>query len=437
MLPQIFRPGRPGASSSRCRPRRSCELERLLADLPPAVFTASDSLGWVYQFWQAKKKDEVNKSEVKIGADELPAVTQLFTEPYMVQFLLHNTLGAWWVGPSRLATPSARRCPTCASSTTARRPPAPSTAGRSSAAELKVLDPCCGSGHFLVAAFDILVRFRMAEEGLSAAEACDAVLRDNLHGLEIDERCTQIAAFALALAAWTFPDAGGYRALPEMHIACSGLAPRAKKEEWLALAGTDVRLRNGMERLYELFHDASELGSLINPRSVGMDGRQQEIDVARFDELKHLADTALATESSYLTGERREIGIAAKGIVAAASLLGGEYDLVVTNVPFLTSGKQTESLKAFCRKRYFDGRYDIGACFIERIVESLRAHGTAAAVTPHNWLFLGSYQALRRKPTLCVPLGSVGTSRIETVSTTSTSPGTARSPASYAESIFC
>jgi hypothetical protein len=78
-------------------PEHQRELERLLAGLPPEVFKASDSLGWVYQFWQAKRKDEVNASEVKIGADELPAVTQLFTEPYMVDFLLHNSLGAWWV----------------------------------------------------------------------------------------------------------------------------------------------------------------------------------------------------------------------------------------------------------------------------------------------------------------------------------------------------
>ena len=74
------------------------ELESLLASLSQAVFTASDALGWVYQFWQSKKKTEVNRSEVKIGADEIAAVTQLFTEPYMVEFLLHNTLGAWWAG---------------------------------------------------------------------------------------------------------------------------------------------------------------------------------------------------------------------------------------------------------------------------------------------------------------------------------------------------
>jgi hypothetical protein len=77
-------------------PEHQQALERLLAELSPEVFTASDSLGWVYQFWQSKRKEDINKSEVKIGAPELPVVTQLFTEPYMVAFLLDNSLGAWW-----------------------------------------------------------------------------------------------------------------------------------------------------------------------------------------------------------------------------------------------------------------------------------------------------------------------------------------------------
>ena len=96
MLPQVFKPQSPVFELA-FAPEHQRELERLLAELPAEVFKASDSLGWVYQFWQAKRKDEVNASEVKIGADELPAVTQLFTEPYMVDFLLHNSLGAWWV----------------------------------------------------------------------------------------------------------------------------------------------------------------------------------------------------------------------------------------------------------------------------------------------------------------------------------------------------
>ena len=86
-------------------PEKRQELEALLEALPRDVFTADDSLGWVYQFWQAEQKDTVNRSEKKIGADELPAVTQLFTEDYMVLFLLHNTLGAWWAGKVLAASP--------------------------------------------------------------------------------------------------------------------------------------------------------------------------------------------------------------------------------------------------------------------------------------------------------------------------------------------
>jgi len=95
MLPQIFRPDDPLLQVNFAREYR-LKLESLLERLEPQVFTASDSLGWVYQFWQSKRKKEVNESGVKIGADELPAVTQLFTEPYMVRFLIHNSLGAWY-----------------------------------------------------------------------------------------------------------------------------------------------------------------------------------------------------------------------------------------------------------------------------------------------------------------------------------------------------
>ena len=96
LLPQVFRPDHPAFEVQFAREHR-LKLESLVEGLPADVFRATDSLGWVYQFWQSRKKDAVNRSEVKIGADELPAVTQLFTESYMVQFLLHNSLGAWWV----------------------------------------------------------------------------------------------------------------------------------------------------------------------------------------------------------------------------------------------------------------------------------------------------------------------------------------------------
>ena len=238
MLPQIFRLDSPVFQLS-LPPEYQQRLERHVESLPPEVFTASDSLGWVYQFWQADNKERINKSEVKIGARELPAVTQLFTEPYMVSFLLDNALGAWWAA-RRLTEQDLK---TAASEEELRRKasipgvpldylrfvqdedgtwaPAAGTfdGWPEQLKDLTTLDPCCGSGHFLVSIFLMLVPMRMERDGLSARDAVDAVLRENIHGLEIDQRCVELAAFALALTAWKYPGAGGYRALPELNLA--------------------------------------------------------------------------------------------------------------------------------------------------------------------------------------------------------------------------
>jgi hypothetical protein len=203
MLPQIFRAGDPVLEVS-LPPETRHVLEELLKSLAREVFIAEDSLGWVYQFWQTEQKDQVNASEVKIGADELAAVTQLFTEDYMVLFILHNTLGAWWVAKRKTegkewVLPGYEWIYLRFGEDGA--PAAGSFDGWPRASkEIRVLDPCEGSGHFLVFALPILVAFRMEEEGLSRKHAVEAVLRDNIFGLELDLRCTQIAAFNLVLA---------------------------------------------------------------------------------------------------------------------------------------------------------------------------------------------------------------------------------------------
>ena len=227
MLPQIFREDDPVLDLDMAPEHRNT-LKRMVQDLPEAVFEADDSLGWMYQFWQSKRKDEVNALGNKIGADELPAVTQLFTEHYMVQFLLDNTLGAWWTArhPETDIDLDFEYLRFVEDEETGKKVPAAGTYDEwpDTAAELTVMDPCMGSGHFLVAALPMLARMRMHEDGLSAEEAVDRVIEENLHGLEIDERCTQIAAFALAMAAWTFDGNSGYRELPEMNLACSVLS---------------------------------------------------------------------------------------------------------------------------------------------------------------------------------------------------------------------
>ncbi len=447
MLPQIFRTGDPVLKVA-LPPETRFDLETLLKALPRDVFVADDSLGWVYQYWQADRKDEVNRSEKKIGADELPAVTQLFTEDYMVLFLLHNTLGAWWAGKVLADKPelasSAKiedelraACAVAGVEWTylrfVRSSPSPLAGeGRGEGEQgpwrpaagtfegwpkvakcITLLDPCMGSGHFLVFALPILVGFRMAEEGLSQEKAVDAVLRDNLFGLEIDPRCTQIAAFNLALAAWRRV---GYRALPALHLACSGLSLGVTKAEWLKLAEraavvspippkTDLlgsednlfsdAMKRGFERLYELFSRAPWLGSLIEPRSEGGDLIEHG-----FADLEPLLAKVLAQADS---AELSEMAVAAQGLAKAAEILSGQFTLVATNVPYLARGKQEggvrpgdEGLFEYCERVHPDAKADLATCFVERCLEFCAVGASTALVTPQNWLFLTSYRNLRR-----------------------------------------
>ena len=372
-------------------PEQRLALEKLLASLPRQTFEAEDSLGWIYQFWQTNEKDQINKLGDKIDGRTLSAVTQLFTEPYMVQFLLQNTIGAWWMA-SRRRKPSDSLVPMeYLRFNDDDTPAAGSFPGwPKSFAEFTLLDPCCGSGHFLVAAFHLLVPLRMHDDKLSARDASDAVLRENLHGLELDPRCTQIAAFALALAAWKYPDAGGYRPLPPLNIACSGQAVAGKKDDWLKLGNGDAGLRNGMERLYELFEKAPHLGSLINPRR--QDG---DLFHSRFADLDELLKKALKKYGD--DADLASVGVAAQGITAAADLLARQYTLVVTNVPYLGRGKQGDVLKVYIETHYAIAKADLATAFVMRCLQLCATGGSTALVTPQNWLFLTSYKKLREE----------------------------------------
>lgn len=410
MLPQIFRPDSPVFGMA-LAPEHQQQLEKLLTDLPHDVFMASDALGWVYQFWQSKRKNEVNAAEVKIGARELPAVTQLFTEPYMVHFLLDNSLGAWWAG-QRLSRDDWK---TATSEQELRDKaslpgvpltylrfvrgaegvwaPAAGTFDRwpERLSAFTALDPCCGSGHFLVSLLEMLVPMRMAESGLSAREAVDAILRENVYGLELDRRCVELAAFNVALAAWRYPDAGGYRALPELHLACCGLAVSAKKDEWLALADGDRNLRLILDELYKEFADAPTLGSLIDPEAGLVDN---PLFAAQWSSIEPLIAQVLGAEQDDTT---REASVVAGGLAKAAQILVGRYTLVTTNPPYLTRGGQDDVLKGYCELHFPVSKNDLATVFLERCLGLCTKGGTASLVLPQNWLFLPRYRKFREQ----------------------------------------
>ncbi len=322
----------------------------------------------------------------------MPAVTQLFTEPYMVHFLIDNTLGAWWVSRHPDATPPVKfeylRVLDDGSPAAGHFEGWPDRT-----AEITTLDPCMGSGHFVAALFPVLVRLRMHEEDLSAEEATDRVIAENLHGLELDPRCTQIAAFNLALTAWKF--CGHYKALPEMNLACSGIAPKGKFEDWLKLLSRETdpakkqRLENGLEEMYKLFRQAPELGSLIDPSTI-----KPDIFKADFEELEPYLDSALEQEQDKDLAER---GVLAAGIALAGKLLAKKYILQITNVPYLARGKQDSVLAAYCERHYAEAKGDLATVFLDRMLKTAASGGTVCSVIPQNWLFLTTYKKLRQR----------------------------------------
>lgn len=436
MLPQIFRVDSP-VFALELPTEKQHKLEQMLTKLSSDVFTASDSLGWVYQFWQTKRKRQINDSEVKIGARELPAVTQLFTEPYMVSFLLDNSLGAWWAA-RRLTADDVRNAkseqelrdkaalpgvpleylrfiwddgtdsdetsqsggslfdqqkPEDNPSFEPRIPQWQLAAGTfdawpESLSELKMLDPCCGSGHFLVAALLMLTPVRMELEGLSANEAVDRVLCENLHGLEIDQRCVELAAFALALTAWRFPEAGGYRVLPDLNVACCGLSVSVAKEEWMELARDNKQLRIALDWMYDEFNDGPILGSLLNP------AKSLATTLMKWSELLPILQNSLATKRAE---PQSEAAIVAHGLSRAVGILAEEYNWVATNVPYLKRGKHSTKLKAFCESDYDDAKNDLATAMVDRCVRFSNVNGTSSLVVPQNWLYLASYSAFRRR----------------------------------------
>jgi hypothetical protein len=390
MLPAIFRTDDPlmqvaYASNDRIK------LEEIIDALENQIFIADDALGWVYQFWQTDEKKRINDSGDKIDGEKLPAVTQLFTEPYMVHFLIDNTLGAWWVSRNpgvkppikfeylRLledGTPAAGKFEGWPDKT----------------AEVTSLDPCMGSGHFVASLFPVFAALRMHEEGLTKEQATDKVIAENLHGLELDARCTQIAAFNLALTAWKF--CGHYKELPEMNLACSGIAPKGKVEDWIKLVGKveraddKLRLENGMKMLYEHFQLAPELGSLLDPTTIKADAF-----TASFEELQPVLKRALENE---VDTEQLERGVMAAGIAKAGEILKAKYTLVITNVPYLGRKLMSDFMLEYTEKFFGESKQDLATVFIERIKNLLNTNNTIAVVSPHNWYTIKTYLNFRK-----------------------------------------
>jgi hypothetical protein len=231
----------------------------------------------------------------------------------------------------------------------------------------------------------MLRKMRMEEEALCSGEAADSVLRDNLFGLEIDPRCSQIATFAVALAAWKTE---GHPESYPPKIACSGMPVKGGIEEWRRISNGDYGLTQIFETLYDLFKEAPTLGSLIDPKH---EANRLGIFSPRWEHFERSFSRLPADEF-----EQQPFIVAADETLRAAALLCRNYTLVATNVPYLGEKKQAKSLREFCASRFPRAKADLATVFMERCISLCNEGGTVAIVTPQHWTTHGSSRKLRR-----------------------------------------
>lgn len=340
-------------------------------------------IGWLYQFYISERKNEVMegfKKNHKAGKDEIPAATQLFTPDWIVHYLVQNTVGRLWTQShpeSQLHTtweyyiePSAGNGETA---TGAIGTSADAVLTIDSPQDLTVCDPACGSGHMLTYAFDLLYQI-YEEYGYAPSEIPGLILEHNLYGMEIDERAASLAQFALMMKART--RSRRFFRHPVMPHVCV-IAPEAfNMSEVDMLNDTyDVDFDNDV---WNTYRHADVYGSLIEPPS----------------ELMRLANeqarSASAVQGSILDDR------AAK-VFRQSRYLGAQYAAVVANPPYMGSKNMGTQLKTFVQDHFKDGKADLFAAFMLRNRELLEHTGKLGMVTMQSWMFLSSFEAMRKR----------------------------------------
>lgn len=339
-------------------------------------------IGWLYQYYNTELKNEtfeLLKKNVKITKERIGAATQLFTPEWIVRYMVENSLGRLWLeghdDPAlrrrwRYYMDEAEQEPQVAAQLAQIR----AQESRIQPEEIRLLDPCMGSGHILVYAFDVLMEIYRTQ-GYTDRDAVSAIIENNLYGLDIDDRAAQLAYFALMMKACEH-DRRFLRRGVQPHVCAVA--------EWNGNPNDSPAWSDGQRRaarmLRETFKDAKEYGSILSiPKPLA-------------DALDELGENPFGGETA--------LGVDAENLqrlAAQAKIMARKYDVVVTNPPYMGSSGMGAKLAEFVKKQYPDSKSDLFAVFMERGREYAKANGYLAMITQHAWMFLSSFEKLRAK----------------------------------------
>lgn len=345
-------------------------------------------IGWLYQFYIAARKQEINESKAKIDKDTLAPVTQLFTPHWVVRYLVENTLGMQWL---RAHSDSALREQFEYLVTPAEGQEDQGLA-IANPVDFRVIDPACGSGHMLTYAFDVLWEM-YAEAGYPTRRIARLILEKNLHGADVDERAAQLASFALTMKAVEHDPRflerieresqrgveTSWRGPRIVHVKSVGL-DELSPAEIAEASGDGVSL--GVSQLIEQLRDAGTYGSLIRVPAGTPDLFREITRRIEAGERQHMLGDADSEEWLW-AADMCEI------------LEDGRYTTLIANPPYLGMRKAKDPLKRFANKHYKRSSTDLCTMFIERAASLAQRRGAIGMITMHAWMFLDSYRELR------------------------------------------
>ncbi|MBM1105171.1 BREX-1 system adenine-specific DNA-methyltransferase PglX [Aurantibacter crassamenti] len=315
-------------------------IEDIRVGMQPEDCEEVEILGWLYQFYISEKKDELINAKKIYKAEEIAPVTQLFTPRWIVQYMVDNTLGQLW----KEARPNTNITNSLEFYIQPHNPELIPSRKVKSIEDITFFDPCVGSAHVLCYAFDIFYKI-YEEEGYNPIEIPELIITKNLYGIDIDDRAAQLAGFALMMKG-----RNAHR--------------RFLKKEVIPNITAFQNISS-----HPKFDNAKVLGSLIKIT-------QKEVDEIIVDETSLFAQEQIQLKKQ-------------------ANLLGGKYDLVVTNPPYLNSSYMEGSLKQYVEKEFKDTKSDLFACFLTQATSLTKNDGLIGFICPYVWMFLSSYEWLR------------------------------------------
>ncbi len=364
-------------------------------------------IGWLYQYYNSEKKDDVFaalKKNVKITKENIPAATQLFTPDWIVRYMVENSLGRLWleghldVKDQLLPTEEEQSAYAAGNRDPedtkwhyyleeAEQEPEVQTQlaeiRKEYAAltpdQLKVIDPCSGSGHILAYMFDVLMKI-YESYGYTTREAVASIVENNLYGLDIDDRAAQLAYFAVMMKARQYDRRFFSRGI-QPHVYAIVESNHVDKFAVDYFCNGDMKLTAVMDTIIKELHDAKEYGSIltVTPQDwSALYDRFAEIT----EDINMSRDTAL-----------REL----LPLVQVAEALAQKYETVVTNPPYMGSSGMSIKLSDYVKRDYPDSKSDLFAVFIERCGQMTKKNGCQAMITQHAWMFLASYENIRKK----------------------------------------